>query len=59
MVLEKINQVNDIKKLEPQELPILADEIRNFLNPQDLGYRRTPGVESRRCGTYNGNASGV
>ena len=31
MVLEKINQVNDIKKLEPQELPILADEIRNFL----------------------------
>ena len=31
MFLEKINQVNDIKKLEPQELPILADEIRNFL----------------------------
>ena len=57
MVLEKINQVNDIKKLEPQELPILAD--KKFSDPQDLGYRRAPGVESRRCGTYNGNASGV
>ncbi len=31
MVLEKINKENDIKKLEPQELPILADEIRDFL----------------------------
>ncbi|MGN0352016.1 MAG: 1-deoxy-D-xylulose-5-phosphate synthase [Roseburia sp.] len=31
MVLEKINQENDIKKLDPEELPILADEIREFL----------------------------
>ena len=31
MVLEKINQANDIKKLSPQELPTLADEIRDFL----------------------------
>ena len=31
MVLEKIRQENDIKKLSPQELPILADEIREFL----------------------------
>ncbi len=31
MVLEKIKQENDIKKLSPQELPILADEIREFL----------------------------
>ncbi len=31
MVLEKIKHENDIKKLSPQELPILADEIREFL----------------------------
>ncbi len=31
MVLEKINHVNDIKKLPKEEIPILADEIRDFL----------------------------
>lgn len=31
MVLEKIKQENDIKKLSAAELPILADEIREFL----------------------------
>lgn len=31
MILEKINDVNDIKKLEKGELPILAEEIRDFL----------------------------
>ena len=31
MVLEKIEQANDIKKLNPQELEILAGEIRDFL----------------------------
>ena len=31
MVLEKINQANDIKKLNEEELKILADEIREFL----------------------------
>ena len=31
MVLEKIEQANDIKKLNPQELEILAGEIREFL----------------------------
>lgn len=30
-MLEKINQVNDIKKLSPEEYPILANEIRAFL----------------------------
>lgn len=30
-VLEKINQPNDIKRLEKSEYPILAKEIRNFL----------------------------
>lgn len=31
MVLEKINQINDIQKLEKEELPLLAEEIRQFL----------------------------
>ncbi|MGN0334615.1 MAG: 1-deoxy-D-xylulose-5-phosphate synthase [Lachnospiraceae bacterium] len=31
MVLEKINQVNDIKNLSWEELEILSDEIREFL----------------------------
>lgn len=31
MVLEKINEVNDIKKLDSGELPLLAEEIRDFL----------------------------
>ena len=31
MVLEKINQPNDIKKIPKEELPILAQEIRSFL----------------------------
>lgn len=31
MVLEKINKPNDIKKLTNAELPVLAEEIRDFL----------------------------
>lgn len=31
MVLEKITQANDIKKLREDELPLLAEEIRGFL----------------------------
>lgn len=31
MVLEKIQKENDIKKLEPEELDLLAQEIREFL----------------------------
>ncbi|MCR4610507.1 MAG: 1-deoxy-D-xylulose-5-phosphate synthase [Lachnospiraceae bacterium] len=31
MVLDKINQPNDIKKLEPEEVIQLSDEIREFL----------------------------
>ena len=31
MVLEKINQPNDIKNLNEEELNLLADEIREFL----------------------------
>ncbi len=31
MVLEKINEANDIKKLDVGEMPVLAEEIRDFL----------------------------
>ena len=31
MVLDKIEGPNDIKKLDMQELPALAEEIREFL----------------------------
>lgn len=31
MVLEKIQKENDIKKLDRQQLPVLAEEIRHFL----------------------------
>ena len=49
MVLEKIQKENDIKKLTPQELALLKDEIRQFLkylekssmlNPRFLTYPR-------------------
>ena len=30
-VLEKINYANDIKNIEKNELPVLADEIRGFI----------------------------
>ena len=31
MALEKINQVNDIKQISPEEYETLAAEIREFL----------------------------
>lgn len=31
MVLEKINQVGDIKQIPPEEYDTLAEEIRHFL----------------------------
>lgn len=31
ILLEKINEVNDIKKIEKEKLPELAQEIRDFL----------------------------
>lgn len=31
MILEKINHMNDIKTIEKEELPLLAEEIRQFL----------------------------
>ncbi|MDO4938992.1 MAG: 1-deoxy-D-xylulose-5-phosphate synthase [Lachnospiraceae bacterium] len=31
MILEKINQADDIKKVDPKDYPLLAQEIRDFL----------------------------
>lgn len=31
MILEKINQINDIKNIDKEDLPLLAEEIRQFL----------------------------
>ena len=41
MVLEQIKEANDIKKIDPKEYPLLADEIREFLiekiaKPEDI-----------------------
>ena len=37
MVLEKIQKENDIKKLTPEELKLLKDEIRQFLIESKIG----------------------
>ena len=31
MILEQINSPKDVKKLKPEELTVLAEEIRTFL----------------------------
>ena len=31
MLLEQIQQANDIKKINPKDYPLLAEEIRQFL----------------------------
>ena len=31
MLLEQIQQTNDIKKINPKDYPLLAEEIRQFL----------------------------
>ena len=55
MVLEKIHKENDIKNLSPEELTMLADEIRQFLI--EKCDRRSPGIESGGCGTDDGTSS--
>ena len=57
MVLEKINHPNDIKNLKKEELPLLADEIREFLirTISESGGH----LASNLGGTYHGDASGV
>lgn len=57
MVLEKIHKENDIKNLSPEELTMLADEIRQFLIEKNQCDRRSPGIESGGCGTDDGTSS--
>ena len=46
MVLEKIQKENDIKKLTPEELELLKDEIRQFLIESISGDRRSSGNQT-------------
>ncbi len=57
MVLEKINQVGDIKKIPPEEYDTLAEEIRHFLIREDQPERRTSGFQSGCGGAYDGTPS--
>ena len=54
MVLEKIQKENDIKKLTPEELELLKDEIRQFLIES---ISVTGGIKPRSRGAYHGAAS--
>ena len=57
-MLERIQKANDIKKLAPEELPELAQEIRQFLIEK---ISRTGGhscIKSWRGRAYDGNTSG-
>ena len=49
MVLEKIEHENDIKRINKNELPILAEEIRSFLidkisKTQEKSFASVPGT---------------
>ena len=57
MVLEKIQKENDIKKLTPEELKLLKDEIRQFLIESISVTGRSSGIKPRSCGAYHGAAS--
>ncbi len=59
MILEKIQKENDIKELQPEDLDLLAEEIREFLIEK---ISRTGGHLASnlgRCGAYDGPASGL
>ena len=56
MLLDRINAVNDIKKIDPEDYPALAEEIRQFL----IGHiSKTGGHLGSNLGTVelNGTAS--
>ena len=56
MVLEKINQVNDIKKIPPEEYDTLAEEIRQFLITK-ISQTGASGFQSGGGGAYHGASS--
>ncbi len=57
MVLEKINQVGDIKQIPPEEYDTLAEEIRHFLVEKISRERRTSGFQSGCGRAYDGTPS--
>ena len=48
MVLEKIQKANDVKKLKPEELPVLAEDPE-VPDREDQRYRRASRVQFRCC----------
>ena len=56
MVLEKIQKENDIKKLTPEELELLKDEIRQFLIESISVTGGHLASKSRSSGAYHGVA---
>ncbi len=57
-ILDRINKPNDIKDIDREDLPELADEIREFLVSHVSEDRWTFGSESWMRGTYNGTSQG-
>ena len=53
MLLEQIQQTNDIKKINPKDYPLLAEEIRQFLIEK---ISVTGGLESGSCRADDGDA---
>ena len=56
MLLEKIEQSSDIKKLKEEEYPVLAQEIRQFLLEK---ISRTGGHLASNLGADHGPAPGL
>ena len=52
MLLEQIQQANDIKKINPKDYPLLAEEIRQFLI-EKISVSR---LESWSCRADDGDA---
>ena len=59
MLLEKIEQSSDIKKLKAEDYPVLAQEIRQFLLEKDQPYRRSSGLQPGSRGADHGPAPGL
>ena len=58
MYLERINQTNDIKKIEEKNLPLLAEEIRRAGDPVNLKELAVDGRDLMAAGMKPGPALG-
>ena len=65
MILEQINGPEELKALPPEDLKILAQEIRTFLIEKishtggHLLYRRSFGFKPGGCRAYDGSVPGI